>query len=36
MFVGILVLAASGVVCVAILEFVEAKVAPWRHFALKA
>jgi NitT/TauT family transport system permease protein len=36
MFVGILVLAASGVMCVAILEFVEARIAPWRHLAQKA
>jgi ABC-type nitrate/sulfonate/bicarbonate transport system permease component len=36
MFVGILVLAASGVIFVAILEFVEVKIAPWRHLAMKA
>lgn len=36
MFVGILVLAAAGIVCVAVLEYVERKIAPWRHSALKA
>jgi ABC-type nitrate/sulfonate/bicarbonate transport system permease component len=36
MFVGILVLAASGVLFVAILEYIEVKIAPWRHFDLKA
>jgi NitT/TauT family transport system permease protein len=36
MFVGVLVLAASGVVCVAVLEAVERKIAPWRQFDLKA
>jgi NitT/TauT family transport system permease protein len=36
MFVGVLVLAAAGVVCVALLEYLEAKIAPWRHFELKA
>jgi ABC-type nitrate/sulfonate/bicarbonate transport system permease component len=36
MFVGILVLSASGVLVVALLEYIEAKIAPWRHFDLKA
>jgi NitT/TauT family transport system permease protein len=36
MFVGVLVLAAAGVVGVALLEYVEGKIAPWRHFELKA
>lgn len=36
MFVGILILAASGVVCVAVLEYIEIKIAPWRQFELKA
>jgi NitT/TauT family transport system permease protein len=36
MFVGVLVLAAAGVLCVALLEYVEGKIAPWRHFELKA
>lgn len=36
MFVGVLVLAASGVVCVAVLETIEKKIAPWRQFDLKA
>jgi ABC-type nitrate/sulfonate/bicarbonate transport system permease component len=36
MFVGVLVLAAAGILCVALLEYVEAKIAPWRHFELKA
>ena len=36
MFVGVLVLAASGVACVAVLEAVEKKIAPWRQFDLKA
>jgi NitT/TauT family transport system permease protein len=36
MFVGVLVLAAAGVLCVASLEYVEGRIAPWRHFDLKA
>jgi ABC-type nitrate/sulfonate/bicarbonate transport system permease component len=36
MFVGVLVLAASGVVCVAVLETIEKRIAPWRKFDLKA
>jgi NitT/TauT family transport system permease protein len=36
MFVGVLVLAGAGVVCTALLEYVEAKIAPWRYFELKA
>jgi ABC-type nitrate/sulfonate/bicarbonate transport system permease component len=36
MFVGILVLAVSGVVGVALLEYIEVKIAPWRQFDLKA
>lgn len=36
MFVGVLVLAAAGVICVALLEYIEGKIAPWRHFELKA
>ena len=36
MFVGVLVLAAAGVISVAALEYLERKIAPWRHFDLKA
>jgi NitT/TauT family transport system permease protein len=36
MFVGVLVLAAAGVLFGAILEYVELKIAPWRQFDLKA
>ena len=36
MFVGVLVLAAAGVICVALLEYIERKIAPWRQFELKA
>lgn len=36
MFVGILVLAAAGVLFGAILQYVELKIAPWRQFDLKA
>jgi len=30
------VLAAAGVIGVALLEYIEGKIAPWRHFELKA
>jgi ABC-type nitrate/sulfonate/bicarbonate transport system permease component len=36
MFVGVLVLAAAGVICTAFFEYVERRIAPWRHFDLKA
>jgi NitT/TauT family transport system permease protein len=36
MFVGVLILALAGVVCVAVFEYIERRVAPWRHFDLKA
>lgn len=36
MFVGVLVLAAAGVLCSAVLEYAELKIAPWRQFDLKA
>jgi ABC-type nitrate/sulfonate/bicarbonate transport system permease component len=36
MFVGVLVLAISGVVCVALFEYIERRIAPWRQFDLKA
>lgn len=36
MFVGVLVLAVAGVISVALLEYIEGKIAPWRHFELKA
>jgi NitT/TauT family transport system permease protein len=36
MFVGVLVLAAAGVVGVALLQYVERKIAPWQQFDLKA
>jgi ABC-type nitrate/sulfonate/bicarbonate transport system permease component len=36
MFVGVLVLAGSGVLCTAIFEYIERRIAPWRHFDLKA
>jgi len=36
MFVGVLVLAAAGVLCTAFFEYVEFRIAPWRHFDLKA
>jgi NitT/TauT family transport system permease protein len=36
MFVGVLVLAISGVACVGVFEYIERRIAPWRHFDLKA
>lgn len=36
MFVGVLILALAGVVCVAVFEYIERRIAPWRHFDLKA
>ena len=36
MFVGVLVLAITGVICVATFEYIERRIAPWRHFDLKA
>jgi ABC-type nitrate/sulfonate/bicarbonate transport system permease component len=36
MFVGVLVLAISGVVSVALFQYIERRVAPWRQFDLKA
>jgi NitT/TauT family transport system permease protein len=36
MFVGVFVLAISGVVLVAVFEYIERRIAPWRHFDLKA
>jgi NitT/TauT family transport system permease protein len=36
MFVGVLILATTGVVCVAAFEYIERRIAPWRHFDLKA
>lgn len=36
MFVGVLVLALAGVVSVTLLELIEKRIAPWRHFELKA
>ena len=36
MFVGVLVLAAAGVLCAALFEYLERRIAPWRHFDLKA
>jgi NitT/TauT family transport system permease protein len=36
MFVGVLILAITGVVCVAAFEYIERRIAPWRHFDLKA
>jgi NitT/TauT family transport system permease protein len=36
MFVGVLVLALAGVISVTLLELIEKKIAPWRHFELKA
>jgi NitT/TauT family transport system permease protein len=36
MFVGVLVLAASGVIGVAVLETIERRIAPWQQFNLKA
>jgi NitT/TauT family transport system permease protein len=36
MFVGVLVLAISGVVSVALFQYIERRIAPWRHFDLKA
>lgn len=35
MFVGVLILSGSGVLFTAIFEYVEYRVAPWRHFDLK-
>lgn len=36
MFVGVLVLAVAGIVCVAVFEYIERRIAPWRQFDLKA
>jgi NitT/TauT family transport system permease protein len=36
MFVGVLVLAISGVVFVALFQYIERRIAPWRQFDLKA
>lgn len=36
MFVGVLVLATAGVLCTALFQYVERRIAPWRHFDLKA
>src|SRR5262249_52733266 len=36
MFVGVIILAAAGMICVAAFEFIERRIAPWRHFDLKA
>jgi NitT/TauT family transport system permease protein len=36
MFVGVLILATAGVLCTAIFEYIERRIAPWRHFDLKA
>jgi len=36
MFVGVLVLAGAGVLCAALFEHIEHRIAPWRHFDLKA
>jgi NitT/TauT family transport system permease protein len=35
MFVGVLVLAMSGIAATAAFEYLEKKIAPWRHFDLK-
>ena len=36
MFVGVLILAAAGVLCTAMFEYIERRIAPWRHFDIKA
>jgi NitT/TauT family transport system permease protein len=36
MFVGVLILAISGVVSVALFQYIERRIAPWRQFDLKA
>ena len=36
MFVGVIILAGTGVLLVALFEFLEKKIAPWRQFELKA
>jgi NitT/TauT family transport system permease protein len=36
MFTGVLILAASGVLCSALFEYIERRIAPWRHFDIKA
>ena len=36
MFVGVLILATAGVLCTAMFEYLERRIAPWRHFDLKA
>lgn len=36
MFAGVLVLAASGVLCSALFEYMERRIAPWRHCDIKA
>lgn len=36
MFAGVLILAASGVLCSALFETIERRIAPWRHFDIKA
>lgn len=36
MFVGVLILSGSGVLSTAIFECIECRIAPWRHFDLKA
>jgi NitT/TauT family transport system permease protein len=36
MFVGVLVLATAGVLCTAMFQNIERRIAPWRHFDLKA
>lgn len=36
MFVGVVVLASAGMIGVALLEYLERKIAPWRSFELKA
>ena len=35
MFVGVLILAISGIATAAAFEYLEKKIAPWRHFDLK-
>jgi NitT/TauT family transport system permease protein len=36
MFAGVLILAASGVLCSALFVYIERRIAPWRHFDIKA
>jgi NitT/TauT family transport system permease protein len=36
MFVGVLVLATAGVLCTAMFQYIERRIAPWRHFDLRA